>query len=63
MNATVYQRERGTRHIDQKLDNGDGGECPRGAKSGAPLARGEGPRLSTDLLDRGIWPSRGLRFA
>jgi hypothetical protein len=36
---------------------------PRGAGSGAPLARGEGPRLSTELLDRGAWPSRGLPFA
>jgi hypothetical protein len=35
----------------------------RGAGSGAPLARGEGPRLSTELLDRGAWPSRGLHFA
>ena len=47
----------------RKLDSGDGGERPRGAGSGAPLARGEGPRLSTELLDRGAWPSRGLPFA
>ena len=47
----------------QKLDSGDGGERPRGAGSGAPLACGEGPRLSTELLDRGAWPSRGLPFA
>ena len=33
------------------------------AGSGAPLARGEGPRLSTELLDRGAWPSHGLPFA
>ena len=46
-----------------KLDSGDGGERPRGARSGAPLARGEGPRLSMELLDRGAWPSRGLPFA
>jgi hypothetical protein len=49
--------------FSQKLDSGDGGERPRGAGSGAPLARGEGPRLSTELLDRGAWPSRGLPFA
>jgi hypothetical protein len=49
--------------FDRKLDSGDGGERPREAGSGAPLARGEGPRLSTDLLDRGAWPSRGLPFA
>jgi hypothetical protein len=47
----------------QKLDSGDGGERPRGAGSGAPLARGEGPRLSTNLLDQGACPSRGLPFA
>jgi hypothetical protein len=47
----------------RKLDSGDGGERPRGAGSGAPSARGEGPRLSTELLDRGAWPSRGLPFA
>jgi hypothetical protein len=46
-----------------KLDSGDGGESPRGAESGATLACGEGPRLSTELLDRGAWPSRGLPFA
>jgi hypothetical protein len=49
--------------FSRKLDNGDGGERPRGAGSGAPLARGEGPQLSTELLDRGAWPSRGLPFA
>jgi hypothetical protein len=26
----------------RKLDSGDGGERPRGAESGAPLAHGEG---------------------
>jgi hypothetical protein len=46
----------------RKLDSGDGGERPRGAGSGAPLARGEGPQLSIELLDRGAWPSRGLPF-
>ena len=49
--------------FSRKLDSGDGGERPRGAESRAPLARGEGPRLSTELLDRGAWPSRGLPFA
>jgi hypothetical protein len=47
----------------QNLDSGDGEERPRGAGSGAPLARGEGPRLSTKLLDRGVWSLRGLPFA
>jgi hypothetical protein len=36
---------------------------PRGAGSGAPLARGEGSWLSTELLDRDALPSRGLPFA
>ena len=27
------------------------------------FARGQGPRLSTELLNRGAWPSRGLPFA
>jgi hypothetical protein len=60
---TVYRRERGSWRFGRKLDSGDGGERPRGAGSGAPLARGEGPRLSMELLDRGAWPSRGLTFA
>ena len=61
--ATVYRRERGPRRFGRKLDSGDGGERLRGAGSGAPLARGEGPRLSTESLDRGARPSRGLPFA
>jgi hypothetical protein len=61
--ATVYRRERDPRRLDRKLDSGDDGERPRGDRSGAPLARGEGPRLPTELLDRGAWPSRGLPFA
>jgi hypothetical protein len=46
-----------------KLDSGDGEERLIGAESGASLARGESPRLSTELLDRGAWPSCGLPFA
>jgi hypothetical protein len=34
-----------------KLDSGDGGERPTGARSGAPHVHGEGPRVSTELLD------------
>jgi hypothetical protein len=41
--TTVYRRERGPRRFGRKLVSGDSGERPRGAKSGAPLARGEGP--------------------
>jgi hypothetical protein len=47
----------------RKLDSGDGGERPRGARNRAPIARGEGSWLSMELLDRGAWPSRGLPFA
>jgi hypothetical protein len=47
----------------RKLDSGYGGERPRGAGSEAPLARGECPWLSTELLDQGAWPSRGLPLA
>jgi hypothetical protein len=63
MAATMYRRERGPRRFGPKLDSGDGGERLRGAGSGAPLARGEGSWLSTELLDRGAWSSRGLPFA
>jgi hypothetical protein len=48
--------------FSQKLDSGGGGERPRGAGSGAPLARREDLRLSTELLDQGAWPSCGLPF-
>jgi hypothetical protein len=47
----------------QKLDSGGNGERPRGAGSGAPLVRGEGLQLPTELLDRGAWPSHVLLFA
>jgi hypothetical protein len=47
----------------RKLNSGDGRERLRGAENGAPLARGEGPRLSTELLDCDAWPSRGLPSA
>jgi hypothetical protein len=61
--ATVYQRERGPWRFGRKLNGGDDEERPRGAGSGAPLASGEGLRLSMELLDRGAWPSCGLPFA
>jgi hypothetical protein len=61
--ATMYRRERGPRRFSRKLDSGDGRERPRGAGSEAPLARGEGPQLSTELLGRDAWPSRGFPFA
>jgi hypothetical protein len=51
----VYRRERGPRRFGRKLDNGDNGERPRGAGSGALLARGEKARgslrsYSTEVL-------------
>jgi hypothetical protein len=61
--ATVYRRQRGPWCFGRKLVSGDGGERPRGARSGAPLVREEGLWLSTELLDRGAWPSRGLPYA
>jgi hypothetical protein len=47
----------------RKIVSGDGGEHPRGAEREALLVRGEGSRLSTELHDRGAWPSHGLPFA
>jgi hypothetical protein len=32
------------------------------AESGASLTRGKGLWLSTELLDHGAWPSRGIPF-
>jgi hypothetical protein len=52
MVATMYQGELGPRHFDRKLDSEDGEERPGGARSGAPHARGEGSRLSMELLNR-----------
>jgi hypothetical protein len=60
--TTMYRRERGPWRFGRKLDGGDGGKRPRGARSGAPLMRRKGPWLSTELLVRGAWPSRGLPF-
>jgi hypothetical protein len=49
--------------FNRKLDSGDNKERLRGAESRAPLAGGEGPWLSTELLDRGAWLSHGFPFA
>jgi hypothetical protein len=51
--TSVYKRERGQQRFDQNLDSGDSGELSRGARSGEPLAHGEGSWLSMELLDRG----------
>jgi hypothetical protein len=61
--ATVYRREQGPWCFGWNLDSGDGRERLRGVGSGAPLARGEGLWLSTELLNRDAWLSRGLPFA
>jgi hypothetical protein len=62
MTTTVYRRERGPWRFGRNLDSGDGEERPRGARSRAPLMRGEGPLPYTELLDHGACPSRGLPF-
>ena len=54
--ATMYWRKQGPRCFGQKLDSEDDGERSRRgfAISGLtedPLACGEGPELSTELLD------------
>ena len=63
--ATVYRREQGPRRLVQKLDSEDGRErSGRGfAMSGLtedPLARGEGPELSTELPNRKLGPCEGF---
>ena len=55
--ATVYQREQGLRCFGRKLDSEDGGDERH---VGDPLARGEGPRLSTELPDRELGPCEGF---
>jgi hypothetical protein len=52
--TTVYRRERGSWRFGWKLVSENGGERLRGARIGAPLARGEGSgslwRYSTVVL-------------
>jgi hypothetical protein len=57
MTVALYRREQGLRRFVRKLYSEDVSEHLRGARSGAPLARGEGPQLSTKLVVRGVWPS------
>ena len=59
----VYRREQGPRCFGRKLDSEDGGEHPGELVErhvGDPLVRGEGPRLSTELLDRELGPCEGF---
>ena len=61
--VTVYRREQGPWHFGRKLDSEDGGELRErlaGRHVGDPLARGEGPRLSTELPDRELGPCEGF---
>jgi hypothetical protein len=46
--------------FSRKLDSGDSRERLRGTESGAPLARGEGPRFSIELLNKVIDPRVGF---
>jgi hypothetical protein len=50
--ATMYRRGRDPQRFSRKLDSEDGGSIRQEARSGAPLARGEEPRLSMELL---VW--------
>jgi hypothetical protein len=47
--------------FSRKLDSGDDGESPRGAGSRAPLARGEGPQLSTESVGSMLRRRRSYR--
>ena len=63
MAATVYLREQGPRRFGRKLDSEDGGRIRERLASRHvedPLARGEGPRLSTELPDREVGPCEGF---
>jgi len=56
-------REQGPRQFGRKLDSEDGGEHRErlaGRHVGDPLARGEGPWLSTELPDRELGPCEGF---
>ena len=60
---TVYRREQGPRRFSQKLDSEDGGSIRERLASRHvedPLARGEGPRLSTELPDQEFGPCEGF---
>jgi hypothetical protein len=48
--------------FSRKLDSGGGGERPRGARSEASLARGEGPRLSMEYSTEVLGPRVGFPF-
>ena len=61
--TTVYWGEQGPRRFGRKLDSEDGGSIwERLARRHVrdPLARGEGPRLSTELPDQELGPCEGF---
>jgi hypothetical protein len=60
--ATVYRREQDPRQFGQKLDSEDSRDRERLAERHTEdrLARGEGPGLSTELLDRELGPCEGF---
>ena len=65
MAVTVYRREQGPLHFGRKLGSEDGGERTRRGFAtsgliGYPLARGEGPELSTELPDQELSPCEGF---
>ena len=63
--TTVYRREQGPRCFGRKLDSEDSGDrsgrdFATSGLTGDPLARGEGPELSTALPDRELGPCEGF---
>ena len=54
--AIMYRRERGPWCFGWKLDSEDTGERSGTGYSGDPLAHGEGPGLSIELLDQELGP-------
>jgi hypothetical protein len=57
----MYRWEHGLWRFSQKLDSEDGGEHLSEARSGAPLARGEGHWLTMELPDQVLGPC--VRFS
>lgn len=53
----VYMRERGLWRFSKRLNNGDGKEHSREAKSETPLAHEERSQLSLELPDWELGPS------
>jgi hypothetical protein len=58
--TTMYWRERGPQHFAGSSIVKKAGSILEEARSGAPLARGEGPQLSMELLNRVLGPHVGF---